>query len=303
MWRLLVILLGIALLLMPVAAFAQEAGGDDNFMLVAGRDVKIVAGDQVATLVVFDADVTIEGSVRDTLVLVNGTAVVTGTVGGDLYVFNGTLDLRETANVENVTLYRSDLTRAAGATIGGALDENPEVTFSWGTGWLFWLMISVAFVAAGLLFAAVGGRQLAGAAYLVGGAPGQTILTALIAWIALPVVAVLTMITVVGIPLGIGVLVFLLPALWFTGYLVTGAALGGVLMHLFKATDRPERPYGAVALGLLLFQAVGWIPGIGWLVMLLAGQLGAGALIYRTWNLRHGAATTRATTTPVAPAI
>ena len=44
--------------------------------------------------------------------------------------------------------------------------------------------------------------------------------------------AVLAMITLVGIPLEIGLLAFLLPGLWFLGYIVAATRLGGFLAGL-----------------------------------------------------------------------
>jgi hypothetical protein len=57
--------------------------------------------------------------------------------------------------------------------------------------------------------------------------------------------------------------------------------------------DGSDKPYLAVAVGLLALQAVALIPGLGGLVVLLASQLGAGALTYRVWRLKRGRASVR----------
>src|SRR5215204_3598691 len=62
---------------------------------------------------------------------------------------------------------------------------------------------------AGLLFAAVAGRQLTRAAALLTGRVGGTLLGALLVWVGIPILAVLAFITLVGIPLGFALLLFL----------------------------------------------------------------------------------------------
>ena len=51
----------------------------------------------------------------------------------------------------------------------------------------------------------------------------------------------MAMLTLVGIPLGLGVLLLVLPALWFLGYIVAGARLGTLILHRDDAAQR--RPW------------------------------------------------------------
>jgi hypothetical protein len=62
-----------------------------------------------------------------------------------------------------------------------------------------------------LLRAAADGRQQAGAAALIGYRPGETILAAVVVGEMLPAIAVLAFTTLIGIPLGFGILSFLIP--------------------------------------------------------------------------------------------
>lgn len=82
--------------------------------------------------------------------------------------------------------------------------------------------------------------------------------------------AVLAMITLVGIPLEIGLLAFLLPGLWFLGYIVAAARLGGFLAGL-SGRESGAHPYLATLLGLLLLQFAVLVPGLGGLAVLVAG--------------------------------
>jgi hypothetical protein len=216
-------------------------------------------------------------------------------------VINGSVELADTATVHNLTLVKSTLVRAPGAMVTGEVSERAElVTWSWGFQWAFWLGMTFAVIAAGLFFAMVGGRQLAGGAGAIGARPGETILTALVVAVGLPVLSVAAFMTVVGIPLGIGILLFLIPALGFLGYLVTGTAVGTVLLKALRGTPNPEHPYAEAGLGLLALQLLAWTPWIGGPVLLVAGTLGAGALAYRGWTGLRGAGTPRVMPAPAA---
>jgi hypothetical protein len=129
---------------------------------------------------------------------------------------------------------------------------------------------------------------------------GATILSAVLVGFGIPIVAVIAMITVLGIPLGLGLLLFLIPALWFFGYLAAGAKLGMVLMR----QETSAHPYLATTVGLILLQAVGLIPFFGGLVGLLAGIFGTGALVLLGWNAWRGpsAGAPAAPARPIEPA-
>ncbi len=143
--------------------------------------------------------------------------------------------------------------------------------------------MTVVVIANGLLFAAVGGRQLLDAGLLIVSQPGGTIVAALIVSILLPMIAVFSLFTIIGIPLGLAIFGALI-GLWILGYLVAGAQLR---VELVSRLDRPSKGsrlfYLAVAVGLLL-QLIGLIPVLGFVVTTLAGFLGAGALAFLAWR-------------------
>jgi hypothetical protein len=104
--------------------------------------------------------------------------------------------------------------------------------------------------------------------------------------VGLPTLSLMLILTGIGIPLGIALMVFLLPALAFLGYVVAGSGLGHLALRVWP--EGSDNPYLAVAVGLLLLQVVALVPGIGGLIALLASQLGVGALVYRVWRRRRG---------------
>ena len=113
--------------------------------------------------------------------------------------------------------------------------------------------------------------------------------------------AVLLIATVIGIPLGFGILFFLLPAPWFIGYLVAGAALGTAILRAGRS-EQAEHRYLPVLVGLGVFQIVALVPFIGGMVAFFAGLAGGGALLYRMWTAFRGTPAGRPTMPPTIPA-
>ncbi len=285
------LLLGLVLALVPVAAYAAEGDDGDDLLLRINGDAVVRSGDRVGTVVVVNGDARIDGTVKKAVVVVQGTAFVAGTVEGEITVINGTLELAGTARVKNISLVRSNLVRASGAVVTGGIHERERFVFRGAAGvfsFLLWLGMTVAVLGAGLLFAAVGGRQLAGVANSLTAETGKTVLAGILLWLALPVLAVVFFITLVGIPLAIGLLLVVAPALWFLGYISVGTRLGAVVFRLVRADAESVHPYAAVASGMLVLQLVVLVPLIGALTMVLAGLWGAGALAFAAFRAARG---------------
>ena len=287
-WRLLFPLVMLALLLFPSVALAQDSTTNDDVLIRINGPINVGASETAGTVVIVSDNTNIAGIVEHDLVVVDGDATVTGTVEGNVTVISGTLNLRPASRVAgDVNLVRSDLNRAPGATVEGSLTRS---SFEWSS-WNFlafsiylWISFTIAIVIAGLIFAAVGGRQLTSAGNLIVNRLGSTIITAIIVGIGIPILAVVAMLTVLGIPLGIGLLLFLIPALWFFGYLVAGTKLGYTILRRRQS----DHPYLAAALGLFVLQIIGLIPFLGGLVTFIAGILGTGAIVLLAWNAWRG---------------
>ena len=280
----------LALLLAPVQALAQE-NRDDVYVRVNGT-VDLAAGESVDMLVAVNSEARLAGTVRDTLVIVNQTATVSGDVGRDAIVANGTLRLEPTARIGgDVVLINGELSQADGAVISGRVEERRGASigaeFSRITATvsvIAWLGMTLLFVVVALGWAAVGGRQLSHVAGLLGARPGLTALAAVIFWVAVPVVAFVAFVTVIGIPIGITLLLVVLPLLWGLGYVTTGTRLGFFLADLRRTTPDLARPYLEAVLGVVIFQLIGLIPIVGGIVIALAGLFGAGAIVVHIWR-------------------
>ena len=96
----------------------------------------------------------------------------------------------------------------------------------------------------------------------------------LVLFLAVPAVGALLFFTVVGLPASLVMLGLLLPLAFLAGFTVSAVRLGRWVLR-----SSATRPYGAAALGSLLLLVVGLVPVAGQILVLLAGMLGAGALL------------------------
>lgn len=294
------LILSVVVAVVPAPVWAQGWDRVSDVTVRINGPVHVASGDTVSTVSVVNGNAVIEGVVREQLVVVNGVARITGSVGGDAVVVNGRLDLEPGSRIGgDVVLFRVDVNRAPGAEIGGRVQRvrGPGISpIIWR---IFWLAITAALILGGLVFALIAGRQLGDAALLIATRPGPTILTALIVVIGLPALAVLCFISVIGIPLGLLVLFFLIPILALLGYIVTGAWLGAVTLGAIRRTGFRRELAGrlvvATVIGIVLLQILGLLPWFGGLVVIAASQLGAGALVYRTWTGARDRRAARAT--------
>jgi hypothetical protein len=275
-----------AILFWPAAALAQNVDPDENddVLIRINGPVNVAADQTLDTLIVISNDTTIDGVINDTLVVVDGTTTINGRVDGEVVVVSGTLNLGPTAVVEDVNLYDSEMSRDPAATISGDLNENAEVTWSWWDSAIFtfaiWIGMTIVVLVAGLIFALLGGRQLLALSHTARTQIGQSVITALVLLVGLPLLAIAAFVTVVGIPFGLAIIFLVIPLLWFIGYIVIGAHLGGWLLSLLGRADARNSIVWATLLGLLVLQLIGLIPFIGGFIAFLAGLYGAGVLIY-----------------------
>jgi len=291
--RILLLFVSVVLALVPAAAFARDDDDGDLLLRINGP-ITVGPAETHENVIVISDDLTMEGTVTSTVFVIDGDAVVTGKVEGDITVISGRLTLGSTATVDNVNVIDGTLVRENGAVISGKLSQRDDLLNIWQVGVfsaLVWIGMVAVVLAGGLIFAGVAGRQLSAAGDRIAREPGPTVLAALVAWVAMPVLMVLTMFTLVGIPMGIGYFVFVLPVLWFAGYLVAGTQLGRLMLR-----NRPvsERPYLAAVVGLIILQAVTWIPWFGGVVAFVAGVVGSGALLLLAWQSWRGQRTEKA---------
>lgn len=270
-------------LLLPSTAHAAD--GEDDLTLRISGDYTLESGQTVGTVIVIDGHAQIDGTVRHSLFVFNGTATVSGTTGS-IFMFDSTLVLREAASVDDVFLFGSDMEQEPGARIQGEVVNEDDLNFRLGdtiliAGIAFLLLTVVVLFATGIVFAAIGGRQLTESALLITVEPARTFVAALIFWIVLPIASVLLLFTVVAIPVAMLIWLFL-PFVWLLGFVVVATRLGGFVT---KLQHRPSNhPYAPMLIGITALSLVLVIPVVGWLIGAIAGFWGTGAIVLLAWR-------------------
>ena len=276
--------------LVPVVIAADPPRSGDRVLMSFNGDVDLPAGQHADVVLVVNGTATIEGDVG-TLVAINGAAVLTGAqaetvvavesavtlatgtvVSGDVRTLNSTVDQLDTAAVQGDVKDLSLELVAIGAVLAPAL-------------LLFAIGFALAAIVAGLALAGVAPRQVRGAEMLISREPGPTLVAGLVGLIVPPIVAIVAMITVVGAPLGLGILFGLWPLMAFLGYLVAGIWIGDWILHRVSPTVVRERPYLAAFVGILILQVLGIIPPAA----AIASLFGFGAVILMAWRSFRGA--------------
>lgn len=290
--------------LLPITAVAQQmtVDDDDSFILQINRPATVATGDMVDVVVVIDDDAVIDGQVTDALFVINGTATVNGTVSGDIIVAEGALILNDGASANNVTLFRSDFTENGAVTItGDVTEENSYTSFGWGMtifSVVFWIGTTIAILLAGLAIMALMGRRMDTVAGVISARPLESAVVGLVTWILLPILAILTFITIVGIPVGLGILLVVIPLMALLGYMAGAYWLG---LRVVAMANFGAGRYLALVIGLVILALIGAIPWFGGLVTFIATLLGTGAFVYEIYRSRRESQS--APVTPAAPPI
>ncbi len=252
--------------------------------VVVQNDVEISGSSALA-----GEEVEMHGSVNRELNAAGGQVTVFGSVGGDMRGYGATVELTDSANIAgNLTLKtESEETAiiAPGATIGGETDISgwPERPNRYATADFYMgkiLQILAAFVTGLVLFRllpALGSAELEGSAQaLVTAAIGALLL------IGTPVLAVIAMITLIGLPIGLMTLVLWLATLYAAG-IVIACYVGRMILPNRESLTLP------LLLGLTLLVVVTNLPLIGGPIQLVAGLLGLGLIgqwIRELWEAR-----------------
>ena len=209
-----------------------------------------------------------------------------------MVVFNGRVELQSGANVTGDVVSQSAPVVASGATIGGTTKRLQTNTNWEGFGWAgklaWWLAVSVSTLVVGLVLLWLVGR---GAARILEAGRtriGPSIGLGLLLFFGLPLLAVIALVTVVGIPLGLGLLAALL-LIHALGYSAAAWVLGRSILR------GPTAWVVAFLVGWAVLRVVALIPILGGLVWFAAVVLGLGALAVAIWRARSASQATAAT--------
>jgi hypothetical protein len=281
----------------PVAGPVRVVGGDVTIDAPVNGSVKIVGGSvelRPAAAVSGDVsiaggDVGVKGAIKGRLKVAGGHVRIDAPVGGNVSVGGGLLELGPNTRIEGrLRFVGGELRRDPAAQVIGGIEREEHArgqVFGYHEenavqhflhGW-FWSAGLVVF--AGLLAAVFPGESQRMALELRA-RPWITPLVGLLALTAIPVAAVLVMVTIIGIPIGLAVLLGYF-VLLLIGYVWAAVVIGGMLLDRVQpeAAARTAWHAGAAALSMLVLAVLVRVPFVGGLVKLTALAVGVGMIV------------------------
>jgi cytoskeletal protein CcmA (bactofilin family) len=279
---------GLVALLILAAVPATAAGQDlddspDDRVVITGP-VTIERGETAGDVVVIDGRVRVAGRVRGDLIVVNGVVRIAGAVDGDVVTVAERAILTPTARVGGDLIYGDERPVVPpGATVEGDVQRVDAGDVADPLGFVgaaaVWIAVSVSALVLGLLLLWLAPGALEAAWDAARTRVGATIGWGLVLFFGLPILAIVALVTLVGIPFGVGVLLALLP-LYALGYTTSAWLLGRRLVR------PPTSRVLAFLAGLAILRLLALIPILGGIVWFAATVLGLGALVVATWRAR-----------------
>lgn len=263
--------IGVAMLAAGPANAQPRSESTDRDQVVLHGSLFVPDGQTVGAAVIFDGPATVDGTVTKSLVVFNGDVEISGTVRRDVVVFNGEVVLHSGAQVGGNLVTQNAATIEQGATVGG--DEQRIATkFDFGdigvvSRFAWWLAYSISTLILGLLLLVFAPGIDLPIARAARERTGASIGYGVLVFLLFPVVSVLLLVTVVGLPLGLFLLLGL-GLIYSVGYVIGAHAIGRLILK-----ESPSR-FVAFLAGWGIARVVGLIPVLGgtaWAVVALFG--------------------------------
>lgn len=233
--------------------------------------------------------ISINGKVSRDVTMGAQNLTINGTVGRDINGAVDVLNVGSTGVVLGSVDYTSknELSVATGGKVAGVVtrtepkadqkyDMRPEAVVGMAIGSAFYVFIATIVFA--LALALMFPKILENAAVLTKKSPGKTILHGLVAWIVAPVVILILLMTVVGIPVALFALfawtIIMMVSSSFSGYI-----LGKLILNKSKS------PILIMLVGASIIAVAMMIPFLNFFVFIVAGMFGTGAVMMQSRKL------------------
>ncbi len=281
MRRLLVGLVALFTLVPVGSALAADNPPDDRVVL--SGNVRVNSGVTVkGDVIVGQGDVLIRGRVRGDVIVADGDVTIRGRIGGDVVTFAGRATLGRRARLSGDLVYFDKKPKVArGARVagetkkfdGGSLgDTLAKLAIG------LWVIFSVSMLLLGLILLLLAPRAADAIGRTAKAKFGLSIGVGVGVFILLPILAGLLSVSVLATPLGIILLLLLIP-LSAIAYVTTGLVIG---RSILKDSGIP-----AFLLGILILCLLTLVPFLGALVALLAVIFGLGVLFTTLFRVRR----------------
>ncbi|HEX6256011.1 MAG TPA: hypothetical protein VFZ70_09390 [Euzebyales bacterium] len=280
------------------AQAADAAVVTDEARVVLSGTVDVARGETVRDLIVLHGAVNVDGVVDGSVVVLDGPVAVRGTVTRDVVAVNGTVVVEDGGHIGHDLVSPRSPRIARGATIDGTVHR---VRTDWGlrsvaVPWFWsWLAVSVSTLALGALLTLLAPQAVDAALTTVRTRPGGVLAGVAVAMVGLPAVAVLAIITVIGIPFGVGLLLAF-ALLYAVGYVALAWLAGRVIR------PGPGSELSAFAVGWVILRVAALVPIIEGLLWFPGAAVGLGVLGAAAWRARRPSSAPAPPTLPAAGA-
>lgn len=268
--------MALALATPVVASAASTHAESESAIVVVSGDVTVARGQVVDGVYVVNGDARIAGEVSGDVVVLSGDVVVSGRIDGDLFTAGGTAHLLPSAEVTGDVDYGDKHPQVAlDARVHGDVTKQdwPDVgsAFSGITGFLIWLAVTLSLLVFGALLLLIAPRAADALSARSRQRLGPTIAIGIAIAVVLPLIALIAAVTIVGIPLAIGLGLALVP-LGTVAYLVSAYALGR------RMVEPPRHRMLSLLAGLGALRIVAFVPILGAVVGIAAFVFGLGLI-------------------------
>ncbi len=263
----------------------SKVGGD---VIIGGGQVTVGGEGIVGDVVMGGGTIRIGAPVGGTLRVGGGTVYIDAPIKGDVFIEADQVTLGRNAVVGNITYTATKkLVQEDGAVVSGSIQYTPRekrtpsaesLLSAWAVGKFFALLACGLFL--GLVFRRYTREIVVAAVHRPFFELGRGFLVAII----MPIVSVLLLVTVVGIPLGVLGLLGYVAGL-VLACLVAPIILGSVTHHYVFKKEGWEVSWQTILLGVVIYMVLGVIPFVGSLIHLVLGLVALGAMTTIKWQL------------------
>ena len=259
-----------------VASAASTHPKAESAIVVISGDVTVARGQTVDGVYIASGDARIAGEVAGDVIVLSGDVLVSGRIDGDLFTAGGEARLLPSAEVTGDVGYGDERPRVAlDARVRGDVRKQgwPDaggVVAGIGQ-FAIWLAITLSLLVFGALLLLIAPRAADALEARSRERFGPTIAIGIAVAIVLPVLAFIAAITLVGLPLAIGIGLLLAP-LGTVAYLVSAYALGR------RMVEAPRHRMLSFLAGLGALRVAAYVPILGTVVGIAALLFGLGLL-------------------------
>ena len=277
-----------------VSDHIRAAGGTVHLNGKVGKDISVAGGsiilgrsaDVAGNFLAASGNLDVLGNVEKEARIASGDAQINGSVKGDLAFAGNYLTVGDGAVVGGnlkAIVKDKDRVKVADGTVHGKLEvelreEHARAEIFGYPAWRFWIkiiwLIGLLFV--GLLMVLIAPARLRSMGTTIIGRFGEVVVWGILGLIVIPVISGICFVTLIGIPVGLFLMTVFLWLLYFSQF-----ALALVFAERALALEGKGRlvMFGGLATGLVIVEALTFIPYVSFLVCLANCILGIGAML------------------------